>query len=315
LSSKHRHSGRWEYGMSLSITTAVFWGILPILLVGLFPVMDPLTITFYRFFIASVLLFIWLAYRNNLEQLEVIKNRALVSRILIAALMLSLNYGGYIVALEMMSPAGAQVLIQIAPILLMLSGIFIFHETFTTLQWSGFATFLFGLVIFFWDKILELRSGADQYGLGMLIMFFAAVFWAIYASIQKQLLTVLSSVQLIFLINSLGAVFFFFVSEPSLILKLNTIEILLLIACGVNTLVAYGSFSEALEHWEASKISALFTIVPILTIVFVELANLIPGVHIQSEPISSSLVIGALLVVIGAACTSLGQESLKETPT
>ena len=230
-----------------------------------------------------------------------------------AGFMLALNYGGYIVALKLMSPAGAQVLIQLAPILLMLSGVFIFHEAFSSVQWAGFATFMIGLIVFFWNRILEMGSATDPYWSGMLIMVFAAIAWATYASLQKQLSTRFSSTQLIFLISTLGAIFFFFVSEPAQIFKLNYTELLLLLSCGVNTLIAYGSFSEALEHWEASKISALCTITPVLTIVFVEIVNLFPGVHIESEPITFTLIIGAFLVVLGAAYTSSGRGTTQES--
>lgn len=298
--------------MALALLAAISWGVLPIFLSPLFKVMDPLTITFYRFSIASVLLFLWLLYRRNLTQTAPLKNKKTLLHILIAGFMLSLNYAGYVIALEMMSPAGAQVLIQLAPVLLMLSGVFIFHEAFSRAQWLGFLTFMIGLTVFFWKRIAEIGSSTDQYALGMLVMVFAAISWAVYASLQKQLLTQLSSVQLIFLINTMGALLFLMISEPILIFELNRIQVLLLLACGLNTLIAYGSFSEALEHWEASKISALFTIVPILTIVFVEVVNLLPHINIESEPISASLVIGALLVVIGAAFTSLGQQSLKK---
>lgn len=312
MSARHTHSGRWKYGMSLAFLTAITWGVLPVFLSPLFAVMDPMTITFYRFLMASILLFIWLVYKNSFKQLTQLKDKKTISRVFIAGCMLCVNYGGYAVALEMMSPAGTQVLIQLAPILLILSGVFIFHERFSRAQWLGFATFMIGLTVFFWKRILQTGSGSDQYALGMLIIVFAAVSWAVYASLQKQLLMRLSSVQLIFLINTLGALVFSILSSPLLIFELNNIQLLLLLACGLNTLIAYGSFSEALEHWEASKISALFTTVPVLTIIFVEIANLLPNVSIPSEPVSANLVIGALLVVVGAAFTSLGQKNGKE---
>lgn len=270
--------------------------------------MEPLTITFYRFLIAAVLLGIWLGYKKSLAPICNLKNKTIWSRIFIAGLLLSINYGGYIFALKMMSPAGAQVLIQLAPILLILSGVFIFHEKFSAFQWAGFVTFIIGLILFFWNRITSLDTSNDQYGLGMLVMIFAAVAWAMYASIQKQLLVKLSSAQLIFLINAIGAILFFFVSDPELIFQLDSIELLLLVLCGINTLVAYGCFSEALEHWEASKISAMLTTTPLIAMVIIEAINLLTDFHIESEPLTLAVILGAVLVVTGAACTSLGQD-------
>ena len=38
----------------------------------------------------------------------------------------------------------------------------------------------------------------------------------------------------------------------------------LLLACCMNTLVAYGAFAEALAHWEASRVSAILATTPLL---------------------------------------------------
>lgn len=41
----HISSGRWLYGLSLALLTAVLWGILPIKLKEVLQVMDPITVT------------------------------------------------------------------------------------------------------------------------------------------------------------------------------------------------------------------------------------------------------------------------------
>jgi drug/metabolite transporter (DMT)-like permease len=77
--------------------------------------------------------------------------------------------------------------------------------------------------------------------------------------------------------------------------------------CGLNTVIAYGSFSEALNHWEASRISATFTIVPLLTMGFVYLLSFYPIVEVATEPMDFWVIVGAILVVIGAALASLAR--------
>ena len=96
-------------------------------------------------------------------------------------------------------------------------------------------------------------------------------------------------------------------AKPLLVLDLTAFEFLLLVLCGLNTLLAYGSFSEALNHWEASRISATFTIVPLLTIGFVALLQKFPLIVVEQEPMDALSVGGALLVVTGAALASLGR--------
>ena len=41
-----------------------------------------------------------------------------------------------------------------------------------------------------------------------------------------------------------------------------------LIYCCLNTLIGYGSFGEALNHWDASKVSIVTTLIPVFTMIF-----------------------------------------------
>ena len=49
-------SGRWKLGLLLACSTALMWGVLPLALKGLMTTLDPMTTTFFRFFIAALLL-------------------------------------------------------------------------------------------------------------------------------------------------------------------------------------------------------------------------------------------------------------------
>ena len=88
-------------------------------------------------------------------------------------------------------------------------------------------------------------------------------------------------------------------AAPGKLLALDLTGILILTFCGANTLLAYGCFAEALEHWEASRISAVLAIIPLLTLVFMELLIAIyPGV-LSSEKITWISYLGAMMVVAG----------------
>ena len=68
---------------------------------------------------------------------------------LIAGLLLTGNYGFYILGLEKTSAEATQVMIQLAPMLLLLAGLWLFKEQFTRTQWLGFIGFSLGLILFF----------------------------------------------------------------------------------------------------------------------------------------------------------------------
>ncbi|MBL4572798.1 MAG: EamA family transporter, partial [Gammaproteobacteria bacterium] len=55
-------------GFFLSLTAAMLWGMLPVALKELLAGMDAITIVWYRFFVAGVVLFAWLAFQGKLPQ-------------------------------------------------------------------------------------------------------------------------------------------------------------------------------------------------------------------------------------------------------
>ena len=52
----HATTGRWQLGLALALTTAVFWGLLPIALKVTLTGMDAWTLTWYRFTSAAIAL-------------------------------------------------------------------------------------------------------------------------------------------------------------------------------------------------------------------------------------------------------------------
>lgn len=266
---------------------------------------DPPTLTFYRFFIAFLCLLPYLLLTGDIAPLAKLRRWRLTRKILFTGAMMALNYGFYIFALARMSPSGAQVLIQLAPMMFLLAGVFIFDEYFSMRQWLGFAVFVVGLFTFFHLRISAMLAGFDNYAIGMLLMLAAALFWVIYAIGQKQLLSSLGSIHLMMLINGIGTVAFLPFASPLQVTGLNAFELVLLFLCGLNTVIAYGAFTEALKHWQASRISATLAIVPLLTLGFVQLNDYFDFIPLISEPLDAWVLLGAALVVIGAFTASM----------
>lgn len=306
-------SGRWRLGLLLTLNTCFWWSILPITLTGAMHKMDPLTVTFYRYFFAVIVLWPVLLFKPSaMVGMQAIRRPAVLKNVVLASLLLAMNYGLYILAVQRMSPAGAQLLIQLAPMLFLLSGVFLFNEVFARVQWLGVGAFVVGMLLFFHLRLSDIYSGAlvnRDYGIGMLFMCCAACCWAGYAIAQKNVSSSLGALELMVCLNTIGVLLFLPFAKPLLVLELTAFEFLLLVLCGLNTLLAYGSFSEALNHWEASRISATFTIVPLLTIGFVALLQKFPLIIVEQEPMDALSVGGALLVVTGAALASLGRAS------
>ncbi len=185
----HISSGRWLYGMSLALVTAVLWGILPIKLKEVLQVMDPVTVTWYRLLVAGSMLLAYLAASRRLPRFRPLGRKG--GRLLLLAIAgLTANYVLYLVGLNLLSPGTTQLVIQMAPILLLVSSIFIFRERFSLGQGVGLVVLLLGFALFFNQRLQELLTSLSDYTAGVLIVLLAALVWAFYGLAQKQLLTV-----------------------------------------------------------------------------------------------------------------------------
>ncbi|WP_268797347.1 DMT family transporter [Pseudomonas huanghezhanensis] len=301
----HISSGRWLYGLSLALLTALLWGILPIKLKQVLLVMDPVTVTWFRLFVSGALLFIWLASVGKLPSFKVLGRKG---KVLVAMAVLGLvgNYVLYLIGLRLLSPGTTQLMIQMGPILLLISSIFVFKERFGLGQFLGLLVLLTGFALFFNQRLVELFTSLSDYTAGVLTVFLAAAVWTFYGLSQKQLLTVWNSLQVMMVIYLFCALLVSPWAHPAQALQLSTLQGWLLLACCLNTLVAYGAFAEALAHWEASRVSATLALTPLVTFASVAVAAWLWPDYVKAEEINALGYGGAVMVVAGSALTALG---------
>jgi len=300
----HATTGRWKLGLLLALTTAVCWGLLPIALKVTLVGMDAWTITWYRFATAAAAVGAFLAWRGRLPMRTSLDRRGW-SLYAIALLCLVANYVGYLVSLELTSPTVAQVLIQLAPMFLLLGGVLVYRERLAPLQRAGFAVLAGGLAIFFHDRIAEVFSIGTGLGRGVAVMVFASLTWAVYALLQKQLLSQLASEQVLFMFYAGAVPLLLLPADLGRVLALDPLQLGMLAFCCANTVVAYGCFAEALEHWEVSRVSAVVTLAPIITVAAAQVAGWAWPAAAPAESLSTWNLLGAVLVVAGSMTTAL----------
>ena len=141
--------------------------------------------------------------------------------------------------------------------------------------------------------------------IGSLFVLAAAVVWAAYALAQKQLLQRLSSPAILLAVYVAASIVLLPVSRPAALLGLDGLHWALLLYCALNTLVAYGAFAEALAHWEASRVSAVLALTPLLCIGCVAVVHALWPEAIAAERVAAIGYAGAVLVVAGSALVSL----------
>jgi len=204
-------------------------------------------------------------------------------------------------------PAGtSQVIMQIGPLLLLISSVFLFKETFTHWQWAGVALLLAGLAVFFNEDIVEIFKLRGAYGRGVMTMAFAATIWVVYGLAQKLLIRVMSPVIIMLCCYIGGLIILYPLADIEALLALRGTEVILLFMCAFSSLFAYIAFAESMSYWEASKSSALLALIPLISIVFEMFFSQVFPEHIVFKELGVSALVGVLIVVSGTVIITVG---------
>jgi drug/metabolite transporter (DMT)-like permease len=301
----------WKLGLGFSLVTVVMWGLLPLALKAILEVMDPVTISWYRFSLSAMIALLWYGRQRGAAV-----KRLLFSSVwpltLAAIVGLLGNYLLYIWGLDHINPGAAQILIQLAPLLLLIGSVVIFKEGFSAMQWFGVVVLCGGMLLFFHQRFTNIVLTTDNYLAGVGLIITAAVTWSVYGLAQKQLLTKHHTKDILLLICIAGTVLLLPLSEPQQIRALNPTQLMLLLFCGLNTIIAYGSFGLAMSYWQSSRVSAVLPIAPLLTLLFTFGLNHWQLADIPAEPMDWLSSLGALLVVGGAAVAALPKSQKQE---
>lgn len=291
-------------GFALSLVAAIMWGMLPVALKEVLSGMDATTIVWFRFLVAGIVLWIWLAATRQLPRLGTAARRT-QGFLLLASVGLCANYFFFSFSLNFVNGETSEAVIQLSTLFLILGGVLIYKEPFLAIQKFGTALILLGLLLFFNERLFELSSLESEQTLGVLIVVAAAVTWALYALLQKQLLEDYTPVQILSVIYAFSVVVLLPLVTPSVLLSLSPLQLALLAFCCLNTVVAYGAFAEAMNCWDASKVSAVLALAPLFTIATLKVTVALVPDYAFSDRLGLLSLAGAGLLVVGSVLTAL----------
>ena len=293
----------WKLGLALSLVTVVFWGVLPLALSITLTGADPYTVTWFRFTVATVVLAAVMSVTRNLPSLRSM-TRFSWMLLVIAVLGLAGNYVLFLLALSLTSPTVAQTLAQLSSIFLLLGGVFVFGEELSPLQRIGLVILLIGLGLLFNKRFLEFSlSGRLAWGIAFALL--SAIVWSAYGLAQKRLLQELGSQQILLLIFFCSSVLLLPFASPGIIPNMNSLQFGALLFCCANSLIAYGSFAEALKHWKVSRVGAVIATAPLFTLASMFVAKRFVADVVPSEELNAASIVGILFVVVGSALCAL----------
>lgn len=284
-------------GVMYAVFTASLWGFMAIVLKVITHELPPVTVVWFRFFTAFLVLGLYTLLFRRRDFSIFLRPPGLL---ILAALFLGLNYTGFITGIKYISPSSSQVFIQVAPVSFALSGIIIFREHVNWKHIVGFLFVLSGIGLFYSEQIRELTSAGEHFTKGMLLVLGGGLSWAVFATMQKSLVRDHSPNQLNLFIYGFCTLMLIPLVKFSKLIGMPATNWYLLFYLGLNTVLAYGSLAMAIKFTEATRVSVIITLNPIITFVSMAVLTRMEVSWIEPETFSVLSFLGALTVVGGA---------------
>ena len=279
----------------MAIVTAFGWGCLPIIMKASFVAFSPMTIAAGRMVIAFFALLLLLQFKKH-TPIKTILRFPLYP--ILAGVFLSVNYFGFTQGVFSAGASTAAALIQLAALLFIILGVFVFKEKISTLQIVGIAITFTGLMVFIRDQRVDDASGGN-YFFGVAVVLLAAFAWSVYACFQKiasRNMTPQSVNVVVFLVAAIVLLPF---ADLSQITNASVGYLALLFIMGINTLIAYGALAEAIHNAPATLVGIIIVTNPLLTLVLLKILDMLDVTWFPPERLSTLGYIGALAIVIG----------------
>ncbi|MCB8994811.1 MAG: DMT family transporter [Bacteroidales bacterium] len=292
-------------GLAYAWLTALLWGVLAIALKFSVGSLSPVTVVWFRFSFSFIVLLIWMLIFDR-KDISLLRRPPIV--VLIAALFLGLNYLGFITGVKYTSPSNAQVFIQFGTLGFALAGIFIYKEKVGWKHILGFSMVISGIALFYYEQLASLKGLNGEYTKGILLISGGGIAWAVFASIQKGLVTKLGTNQLNLVIYAFCSLLFLPFINFHQLLQQNLIEWTVLIFLGLNTVLAYGFLAIAIKYATATKVSVIITLNPIMTFAGMAFLGAMEVSWIEPEHFNLLSIIGAGIVLAGVIITILSRK-------
>lgn len=284
-------------GIIFTLITTFIWGFQAIVIKLATNLIDVAAIAWFRFVLAFSLLFIFYAFKKP-SYLKILKKPPLY--LVVAAFGLAINYLAFNYGIKYTSPNIAVLVIQLGPISLGLTGFFFFKEKISYRQAFGFLIAGAGLLFFYLENLNLISGDTSLYSFGVLLVVISALGWAVFAAFQKILTKTYPTGQLNLFVFGLPVLLLAPFIQLDSFYGLSPLAWGLLIYLGLNTLVAYGFLALAFKYLEASKISVMITINPIITILTMGILTYLEVSWIEPEIFSFRIIGTALIVLCGA---------------
>jgi chloramphenicol-sensitive protein RarD len=248
-------------GVSFAVLAYLLWGVLP-LYWKLLAAVNPLHILAFRILFSLLLVSCVLFFYKNFSWLNIFKNKKEGLLLILAALIISFNWGLYIWAVNMGHTIEAALGYYINPLVSVVLGLCVFREKMNLLQTLAFTLAVIGVLI------LTVFSGAPPWiSLGLAMSF--GLYGLLKKTIRLSALESLGSETLIASPLSLILLFGSFGTGGrqglSYLTELPALTLILLPVCGLVTTLPLYLFAKGVKLLPLSTIGFIQFLAPTLT--------------------------------------------------
>ena len=300
--------------MLLALGTVILWGASFPLTKAALDYLGPTTVAFIRWAIASGALILWLAWKRRLPVALQMLRRDGRTAVWVAVTGITFFYFLENLALRYTTATNAGVLSNFIPVFLVLIGTVWLGERLTGVEWGALAAAFVGAAIVSQGAgHLEFAGFAGAGLAGDLLMLAASFLGAVYSVGGKGLTTRYPADGVITVVAALGALF---------LLPLALIESggvagfaadvqalpwqawlgLLLLGLGAGALANLW-WLKLLSHTDASRAALILFLVPVVSTTL--------AVVWLGEPLTPTIVLGALLVLVGVIVVQQQTERMR----
>lgn len=283
----------------MALVTTALWGVLPILQKIALNEFSPGVIVWFRFLFAFFVLYPLLHFHGS-KPASIMLRPPLLG--IVSGICLAGNYLTVVRGIHFSSPSNAAILIQTAPVLLVVMGVGFFRERLTRGQTLGVVCAAAGFFMFYVDQKSH-AADASLYSSANLNIVLGAAGWVGFMVCQKLLSKDYEPQALNLLVYGTAVVVLAPAVTWSEFEGVSPRFWTLLVFLGLNTLIAYGALAEAVKCMPLAHLSVILTLNPLITLFTM---SVLPKIHagwVEPEIVGALGYMGAIAAIAGVVMT------------
>jgi drug/metabolite transporter (DMT)-like permease len=270
------------------------WGVLPVIMKASLTAFSGSLITSVRLVGSFLILFTYVVLAKRAPSFRNFPRVAVLGGIAMTS-----NYLLFIYGLERTSAISAEIIVQIAIVMMIVAGVLLFKERMTLSKGIGTGLAMMGVYLIIWNgsDIITILSQSNFTGNMMIVA--AAVAWPLYGYSQVTLNKTQTSSQALSLIL-LPAALASLIALPSFEASpTSPMDVPLLLLLIILAVIPYALLASSFKHLESSTVMVIITLSAVVTPLSVYVVRWLGAQFLVGETITPYTIIGGALILVG----------------